>query len=88
MLLSLPIVYQSFANQPHPFYYIGHIVAVATNYSNLMYQCFTNHYQSDPVLYITSLPMITNKLPIHYYQSIALVISSPLVVNVLPIINL
>ena len=56
MLLSLPIVYQSFANQPHPFYYIGHIFALATNYSNLMYQCFTNHYQSDPV-------------PIHHYQS-------------------
>ena len=69
MLLSLPIVYQPFTNQPHPFYYIGHIVAVATNYSNLLYQRYTNHYLSDPVLYITSLPMITNKLPIHHYQS-------------------
>ena len=69
MLLSLPIVYQSFANQPDPFYYIGHIVAAATNYSNLMYHCFTNDYQSDPVLYVTSLPMITNKFPIHNYRS-------------------
>ena len=69
MLLSLLIVYQSFANQPHPFYYIGHIVAVATDYSNLLYQCLTNHYQYDPVFYITSLPMITKKLAIHYYQS-------------------
>ena len=60
------MVYQSLANQPHPFHYIGHIVAVATNDSNLMYQCFTNHYQSDLVLYITNLSMITNKLPIHY----------------------
>ena len=64
MLLSLSKVYQSFANQPHPFYYIGHIVVVATN---LMYQCFTKHYESDPVLYIASLPMITNKLPIQHY---------------------
>ena len=59
MLLSLPVVYQSSANQPH-------IVAVATNYSNVLYQCFTNFYQSDLVLYITSLLMITNKLPIHH----------------------
>ena len=64
LLLLLPIIYQSFANQPHPFNYNCHNVAVATNCSNLMYQCFTNHYQSDLVLYITSLPMITNKLPI------------------------
>ena len=49
MLLSLSIVYQLFANQPHPFYYNGHIVAVTTNYSNLMYRRFTNHYQFDPV---------------------------------------
>ena len=62
MLLLLPIVYQSFANQPH-------IVAVATDYSNLLYQYFTYHYQSYLVLYITSLPMINNKLPIHHYQS-------------------
>ena len=48
------------------FYYIDHIVSIATNYSNLLYQCFTNYYQSDSVLYITSLPIITNKLPIHY----------------------
>ena len=69
MLLSLLIVCQSFANEAYPFYYIGHIAVVATNYSHLLYQCFTNHYQSDPVLYITSLPKITNKLPIHHYQS-------------------
>ena len=69
MLLSLSIVYQSFANQPHPFYYIGDIAVVATNYSNLLYQCFANYYQSDPVLYITSLPMITNKLPKYHYES-------------------
>ena len=50
-------------------YYIGHIVAVATNYSNLLYQCFTNHYQYNPVLYITHLPMITNKLPIQHYRN-------------------
>ena len=62
ILLSLPTVYQSFANQPH-------IVAVATNYSNLLYQYFTYHYQSYLVLYKTSLPTITNKLPIHHYQS-------------------
>ena len=36
MLFLSPIVHQPFANQPH-FYYIGHIVAVATNYSNLLY---------------------------------------------------
>ena len=75
----LPIICQSVSS----FYYIAHIVAIATNYSNLLYQCFTNHYQSDPELYITSLPMITNNLPI-----ITLVISSPLVANVLSIINL
>ena len=69
ILLSLPIVYQSFANLSHAFYYIGHIVALATNYSNLLFQYFTNHYQSDSVLYIISLPMITNKLLIHHYQS-------------------
>ena len=69
VLLTLPIVYQSFPNQLHPFYYIDHIAAVATNYSNLMCQCFTNHYQSDPVLYITRLSMITNKLPTHHYHS-------------------
>ena len=49
--------------------YMGHIVAVATNNSNLLYHCFANHYQSDPVLYTTSSPVITNKLPIHHYQS-------------------
>ena len=63
MLLSLPVVSQSFANQPHPFYYIADIATIVTNNSNLLYQCFTNHYQSDSVLYITSLPMISNKLP-------------------------
>ena len=61
----LPIICQSALS----FYYIPHIVAIATNYSNLLYQCFTNHYQSDPVLYISSLPMIINNLPIHHYQS-------------------
>ena len=54
----LPIICQSALS----FYYIPHIVAIATNYSNLLYQCFTNHYQSDPVLYISSLPMIINNL--------------------------
>ena len=43
MLLVLPIFYQSFANQSHPFYYIDHIVAVATDYSNLLYKCFSSH---------------------------------------------
>ena len=33
-----------------------------TNYSNLQYQCFTNHYQSDPLLQKTSLSMIANRL--------------------------
>ena len=75
----LPIICQSVSY----FYNIVHIVAIATNYCNLLYQRFTNHYQSDPELYITSLPMITNNLPI-----ITLVISSPLVANVLSIINL
>ena len=41
-----------------PFYYTAHIVAIATNYCNLLHQYFTNHYQSDLELYITSL--ITN----------------------------
>ena len=44
------------------FYYIAHIAAIATNYSNLLYQCLIDHYQSDPVLYITSLQMIKNNL--------------------------
>ena len=78
----LPIICQSALS----FYYIPDIVAIATNYSNLLYHCFANHYQSDQVLYISSLPMIINNSPIHHYQS--LVISSPLVANVLPIINL
>ena len=43
-----------------------------TNCSNLQYQCFTNHYQSDPLLEKTSLPMIAN----------------PLVASILPAINL
>ena len=55
----------------------------------MLYQCFTNHYQSDPVLYITRLPMISNTLPIYTsLPIIVLVIISPLVANVLPIINL
>ena len=62
MLLPLPIVYQSFANHPHAFYYIDHIVTVAINYPNLLHQSLTNHYQSNPVHYITSIPMITSKL--------------------------
>ena len=61
----LPIICQSISS----FYYIAHIVTLATSYSNLLYQCFINHYQSNPELYITSLPMITNNLPIHHYQS-------------------
>ena len=78
---SLPIICQSTLF----FYYIVHIVAIATNYSNLLYQCFTNHYQSDPVLYITSLPMVTNTS----LSIMALVISCPLIfANDLPIINL
>ena len=50
VLLTLPFVYESIANQPHPFYCIGHFVAVATtlicctnvvpNITNLI-QCFT-----------------------------------------------
>ena len=78
---SLPIICQSTLF----FYYIVHIVAIATNYCNLLYQCFTNHYQSDPVLYITSLPMVTNTS----LSIMALVISCPLIfANDLPIINL
>ena len=69
MLLLLPIIYQSIANQPHSFYCIDQIVAVAAACSNFLHQCLTNYYQFDPVLYITSLPMITNKLQIHHYQS-------------------
>ena len=59
----LPIICQSASS----FYYIAHIVAITTYYSNLLYQRSTNHYQSDPKLYITSLPMITNNLPIYHY---------------------
>ena len=61
----LPVICQSASF----IYYIAHIVAIATNSSDLLYQCFTNHYQSDPEPYIFSLPMITNNLPIHHYQS-------------------
>ena len=61
----LPIICQSALS----FHYILHIVAMATNYSDLLYQCFTNHYQSNPVLYISSLPMIINNLLIHHCQS-------------------
>ena len=45
MLLSFPIVYQGVYQSPHPFYYMDHIVAVATTYSYLLYQYF---YQSLP----------------------------------------
>ena len=69
MLLSLPMVYQLFANQPHPFCYIDRTVAVVINCSNFLYRCFTNHYQSDQVLYITSLTMTTNKLSLYHYRS-------------------
>ena len=62
----LPIICQSVSS----FYYIAHIVAIATNYSNLLYRCFTNHYQSDPELYITSLPMITNNIGNFHCQCI------------------
>ena len=34
LLLSLPVVYQSFPCKPHPFCYIVHIVAIVTNYFN------------------------------------------------------
>ena len=62
--------YQSFANQPYSFHYTANIAAIiATNYSNLLNQCFTNHNQSDPVLYSISLPVITNKFSIHNNQS-------------------
>ena len=47
-----------------------HIVAIATNCSNFLYQCFINHQQSDSVLYITSLPVIISNLPINHYQSL------------------
>ena len=68
MLLTQPNVYQSFTSQPPPFYYIAHIVAIVINHSNLFYQYFTSQYQSDPVIYITTLPMITNKFPVYHYQ--------------------
>ena len=61
----LPVICQSAAS----FYYIANIVAITINYYNLLYQCFTNHYQSDSVPYISSLPMIINNFPIHHYQS-------------------
>ena len=51
MLLLLPIVYQSFANK---LIFFAHIVAIVTNSYDLLYQWFTNHYQSDPMLYMTS----------------------------------
>ena len=44
------------------------LLSIVTNYSNLLYQCFTSHYQSDLMLYITSIPMIINNLPIYHYQ--------------------
>ena len=61
----LPNICQSTSS----FYSIAHVVAITTNYYNLLYQSFTNHYQSDSVLYISSLAMITNNLLIHHYQS-------------------
>ena len=70
------------------FYYIAHIVTIVTNFSNLLHQYFTNHYQSDPVLYITSLPKITNKFDNTPLPTITLVISSPLVAKFVPINNL
>ena len=36
LLLLLSTVYQSFANQPNSFYYTAYIVAIVTNYSNLL----------------------------------------------------
>ena len=69
LYIIIAICLQIICQSALSFYYIAHIVAKATNYSNLLYQCFTSHYQSDPVLYITSLPMITNNLPILYCQS-------------------
>ena len=74
MLLPLPSVCQSFTNQSPPIYLITYVVAMVTNYSNWLCQCIANHYQSDPVFYIIILPMITNKSPIHHYQSSTLLI--------------
>ena len=68
MLLSLPIICQQRIIL-FIILVIGHIVAVATIYSNLLYQCFTKHYQSDSVLYIISLPMITNKFRVQIIAS-------------------
>ena len=31
------------------FYYIAHITAIANNYSNFLFQYFSNHYQSDTI---------------------------------------
>ena len=88
MQLSCNYHYQLLTNHlpisPTVFITLAIIVAVTTDYSNLMYQCFTSHYKSDLVIYITNLPMITNTS----LAIIALVISSPLVANVLPITNL
>ena len=36
------------------------ILLIVTNYYKLLYQCFTNNYRSDPLLYETILPAITN----------------------------
>ena len=68
MLLSLPMVDQSFANQPRPFCYIDRTVAVVINCSNFLYRCFTNHYQSDQGLHISSLTMTTNILLIYHFR--------------------
>ena len=51
----LPIICQSASS----FCYIAHIVAIATNYSNLLYQYFTNHYQSDPDIIQANMIMKT-----------------------------
>ena len=65
--------YQSFDNKESSFLLYWSLViltvAVATIYSNLLYQCFTKHYQSDSVLYIISLPMITNKFRVQIIAS-------------------
>ena len=68
MLLSLPMVDQSFANQPRHFCYIDRTVAVVINCSNFLYRCFTNHYQPDQVLHISSLTMTTNILSIYHFR--------------------
>ena len=79
----LLIVFHSFTNRLPMFYWCNFNVIIiakclpviwqsaSSYYSIMLYQSFTNHYQSDPVLYKTSLPMITSKFLIHHCQSLA-----------------